>query len=620
LPHVTFLPGPVTAEADRGERLIEVARRAGVFIRADCGGKHQCGTCRVLVAPEALAAGLLSPPTPEEQSLSANDRNDGNRSRLACLTEVYGDVTVTIPAESRITEALAFKTRTKQLRTLRPAVSRILLSLEPRPGPEPPQPWLARTQGLLARRLTGKRVSGPGLMDLADFSRQPGAEDCREVTVTLFQGRKVIQLRPGARSEIYGVALDVGTTSLAVLLCDLASGGVIAAKSLTNPQTNFGEDVISRISQVQTDPHNLTVLHESLIEGINELIDQAAKQAGIAVDDILDVVAVGNPTMMHFFLGISPVSLGQAPYLPRFYGGEEVSARDLNLHVYRKARVHLPPLLSGYVGSDTLAALMALGRRFVKGTSLLMDIGTNGELVLSQAGVLTATSCATGPAFEGAQIRGGMRASPGAIERVSLDKATGEFRFQVVGGAGQRAAGLCGSGLISAVATLLGAGIIKMDGAFNRDNLHPAFRTAGESKAPEVVLVPASQSQTGRDLVLQQADIRALQLGKAALRAGAEILMKQAGVVQLDRIFLAGAFGSNLDPRDCLNLGMLPPIAPERIEFVGNAAGDGAMMALRNRTIRRQALQLARRIRVVDLGSHPDFQQVFIQSMRLAAG
>ncbi|MEJ2364626.1 MAG: ASKHA domain-containing protein, partial [Deltaproteobacteria bacterium] len=571
-------------------------RRAGVLIRADCGGKHKCGTCLVLVTPEALAAGLLSPPAAEEKLL-LDKRLDASRVRLACLTEVYGDVTVTIPPESRITDAAAFKTRTRQLKALRPAVSRILLSLDSRSGSESPQPWLVRTQGLLARRLPGKRVMGPSLLDLADFARQPGAEDCREVTVTLFQGREVIQLRPGARSEIYGVAVDVGTTSLAVLLCDLSSGGVIAAKSLTNPQINYGEDVNSRISQVQTDPDNLSVLHESLIKGINELIDQSAKEAGIRFDDILDVVVVGNPTMMHFFLGINPFALGRAPFLPLFYGGEEVSAGNLHLHVHDKARVHLPPLLSGYVGSDTLASLMALGPRFFKGTSLLMDIGTNGELVLSQEGVLTATSCATGPAFEGAQIRCGMRASPGAIERVSLDKATGEFHFQVVGGTGQR----------------------EPDGAFNQDTPHPSLHLAGESKVPEVVLVPPSQSQSGREIVLQQADIRALQLGKAALRAGAEILMKQAGVVRLDRIFLAGAFGSNLDPCDCLNLGMLPPIDPERIEFVGNAAGDGAMMALLNRTVRRQAMKLAGRIRVVDLGSHPDFQQLFIQNMRLSA-
>lgn len=618
MPHVTFLPGPITAEADRGERLIQVARRAGVFIRADCGGEHKCGTCRVLVAPEALAAGLLSPPAPEEESLTA-PQPGAPRSRLACLTRVYGDVTVTIPPESRITAADAFKTRSKPQKSRRPAVSRLILSLDSRSGPESPPPWLLRTRGLLAERLMGKKLIGPNLMDLADFSRQPGAADCRQVTVTLFQGREVIQLRPGARPEIYGVALDVGTTSLAVLLCDLASGRVLAAQSLTNPQVKYGEDVISRISQVQADPHYLTVLHESLIEGINQLIDHAVRQAGIATDDILDVAAVGNPTMMHFFLGISPVSLGQAPYLPLFYGGEEVSARDLHLHVYSKARVHLPPLLSGYVGSDTLAALLALGRRFVKGTSLLMDIGTNGELVLAQDGVLTATSCATGPAFEGAQIHCGMRASPGAIEWVSLDKATGEFSFQVVGGAGQRAAGLCGSGIISAVSKLRAAGIIQANGAFNRDIRHPSFRSAGACKMPEVVLVPASQSETGREIVLQQDDIRALQLGKAALRAGAEILMKQAGVVQLDRIFLAGAFGSNLDPRDCLNLGMLPPIAPEKIEFVGNAAGDGAMMALLDMDIRRQSLKLADRIRVLDLGSHPDFQQLFIRSLKLSA-
>ncbi|MBI5015666.1 MAG: DUF4445 domain-containing protein [Deltaproteobacteria bacterium] len=613
---VTFLPGPVTAEAGPGERLLDVARRAGVGLVADCGGRGKCGNCRVEVDLSDPPSAALSAPTADEVRLLPGGAPGGVGSRgyrLACLARVHGDVAVTVPPESQVSASPPRKPFTRHRIRIHPAVSRVTVGLDPASSGETLGDRLGRA--LAAARPRSRPVP---LDVLAELSLQADAEGTPEATATLFQGRDVLQVRPGRRQGLFGVALDLGTTSLVCFLCDLVADKIVAVRSAANPQAAYGEDVISRVAAVQRDPAKLRELQELLVGAVNALVADAAAEAGVDAADLLDVVAVGNPIMQHLLLGMSPLSLGRAPYLPLCRQGGEVAAERLGLRVFPRAQVHLLPMLSGFIGADTLAALLTRPPAFFRGTNLLVDVGTNGELVLAHDGVLRATSCATGPVFEGAHIRSGMRAAPGAIEKVRVS-AEGAVELDVIRGPGRgsRPAGLCGSGVISAVSALVGAGVLRPDGAFDTDAEHRGLRIDPVGGVAEFVLAPASESHTGRDVVLGQWDVRAVQLGKAALRAGIDILCREAGVERLDRIYLAGTFGNYLDPGDLLCIGMLPAVGVDRIEAVGNAAGDGARLALFSTAYRRRAAALARRIQVVELSLRADFQEIFVNSMEL---
>jgi uncharacterized 2Fe-2S/4Fe-4S cluster protein (DUF4445 family) len=318
---------------------------------------------------------------------------------------------------------------------------------------------------------------------------------------------------------------------------------------------------------------------------------------------------------------VSPEPLGRGPYLPVWADGAEVAAAEIGLHALPRARVFVFPSIAGYIGGDTLAALLTRGPEFHRGAQLLIDVGTNGEVVLAHHGELVATSCATGPVYEGAHIRCGMRAVPGAIERVWVDAKSRVRCAAIKDGDGKgdpRPVGLCGSGVISAVAALVGAGLIGEDGGLAPPGSHPALAGSAFGRAEAVTLVTAPYSRTGREIVLTQHDVRAVQLGKSALRAGIEILLADSGVSRVDRIHLAGTFGNHLEPEDILKIGLVPPVPVERVRSIGNAAGDGARMALFNRNHRRRAMHVARRLRVLELSLRPDFQDLFVSHTALA--
>jgi uncharacterized 2Fe-2S/4Fe-4S cluster protein (DUF4445 family) len=614
---ITFLPENLTVSASRGESIIDIARRAGVGLKADCGGKGKCGTCKVLFEVSTVPEGALSEVSPDEKKLLPESR-DGETYRLACLSRVYENLTITIPKESQVSRISPRKPVTIYKIPIHPAIERVPFRLDEKEERAPTRSLRHRIQNTL-HKVRPEKIRTPGLDVLAEFSRNMALKRVKEMTATIFKGHEIIQLRFGTEEALYGMAVDLGTTSLGAFLCDLANDRIMATASLLNPQVTYGEDVISRIAHVQKRPADLINLQEVLIEGVNHLIQKTCKKAGISKDDVLDMVAVGNPTMQHLFLGLNPISLGEAPYLPLCFEGGEVRAHDLRVDIFPLAKIHLLPMLSGFIGGDTLAAMLTRESHAFTGCSLMVDVGTNGELVLAVKGNLTATSCATGPVFEGAQITCGMRATPGAIDKIWVDENTAEIRYHVIGGpdgdASARAAGICGSGVISAVSALTQTDIIKEDGAFDVDRGHPSLRAGKRSGRPEIVIAPAVDSRDGMDIVFTQEDIRAVQLGKAALRAGVEILMKDAGVDALDRVFLAGTFGSYLDPREVLNIGMLPPVELDQVESIGNAAGDGARLALFSVDKRRQALDLAQQIKVVELSMRPDFQEVFIDSM-----
>ncbi len=619
MPKVTFHPDSRAAEVRDGERLLISAWKAGVGIKSVCGGHGKCGSCLVEIDGSATAADALEPLGAQERELLPPDCEERGY-RLACMCDVHGDVTLSVPPESQAVSNAPRKPYTVSDVDPRPIVKRVCV---PVPGAyeAPLRPLTERIGHALAESLGRRAVELP-LQAVADFSTLPAFDSVREVTATVYAEREVLALQPGRSDEMYGLAIDIGTTSVVVFLCDLNHGRIVAMRTAANPQAIYGEDVISRMTHIQQDVATLADMRRLLVKELNRLVDESAKEAGIALAHIVDVVLVGNPTMQHVVLGVNPEPLGRGPYMPVWADGVELRAAELGLDVLPRAKVFVFPSIAGYIGGDTLAALLTRGPDFYRGTHLLVDIGTNGEVVLARDGDLLATSCATGPVYEGAHIRCGVRAVPGAIERVWMEP-DGAIRCAAIqegqGKSDPRPVGLCGSGVISSVAAFVAGGLVAEDGALAPSGSHPRLRGGAHGRSEEIVLVAGKYSRTGRDVVLTQQDVRSVQLGKSALRAGIEILLSERGIRQVDRIHLAGTFGNHLQPDDILKIGLVPPVALERVRSIGNAAGDGARMALFNRNHRRRAAQLARRLRVIELSTRDDFPDLFVTHTALCA-
>jgi uncharacterized 2Fe-2S/4Fe-4S cluster protein (DUF4445 family) len=414
-----------------------------------------------------------------------------------------------------------------------------------------------------------------------------------------------------------GIAVDLGTTTVAVYLCDLHDRAVVGSIAARNPQALFGDDVISRISAVRTDPETLPRLQAMAVSAIDWAAAALCRRAGIDPADVGEMVAVGNSTMIHLLLGEDPASIGVFPYTPRFSEDRVVDAGSIGLNLNPAARLRTLPLISGYLGADIVSAALSadLGHR-PTGT-MLVDVGTNGEIIFLADRGLAATSCATGPAFEGACIRHGMQATSGAIDAVRFRPEKGCLDYTVIQaaeGRKKKAAGICGSGVISVVAELLRAGVISKSGSYNRDVGAVGLRP-GENDILEFEIVPAGQALNGHAITFTQADVRAVQLAKGALRAGIDLLCRENGLARPRTILMAGAFGSFIDRADALGLGMFPEMAVDDIEVVGNAAGAGAVLALLDESRFERARTIARAVQVLDLSSHTDFQSTFINSL-----
>lgn len=425
--------------------------------------------------------------------------------------------------------------------------------------------------------------------------------------------------KPGRHAAGTGIAVDVGTTTIAVYLCDFGSRSVIASTSVRNPQAIFGDDVVSRISAVRTDPALLPRLKDMAVRAVDWAVSALCRRAGIKPRAVGFGVAVGNSTMIHLLLGEDPSSIGVFPYAPLFVEEKLLCAGDIGLRFNPAARLRTLPLISGYLGSDIVAAALAADLAGQPTGTLLIDVGTNGEIILAAAAGFVATSCATGPALEGAAIHHGMQATSGAIDRVRYNPATGCLDYTLIQNDPDRKkppSGICGSGVIGAVAELRKAGVILESGSFNADCGSPCLRP-GHNGVLEFEIVAASLSQTGRAITFTQADVRAVQLAKGALRTGIDLICRENGMGRPPRLLLAGAFGSTIDKTDALRIGMFPPIAAEHIDMVGNAAGAGAILSLLDEGYFERARELARKTRVFDLASHPEFQAAFIGSLSL---
>ncbi|MDD3993021.1 MAG: ASKHA domain-containing protein [Desulfobacteraceae bacterium] len=609
---IVFLPSGLRGSVTPGTRLDQAARQIGADVQSLCGGQGKCGKCRVRIASPTANRGSLSPPSAAEtEALSAADLAGG--WRLACQTEVFGDVTVEVPEESRTRRQVIRKAPGNRAITPNPAIRRLQLQVQPPDRHFPMADWeRLKTESAFMDQAISPVPDISVLRSLPAILRQNEGR----VTMAVHVDGHCVGILKDPDIPLAGVALDIGTTSLAAHLCDLATGQVLATASAINPQVVFGEDVISRIAHASTGPEATDQLHRSIIDAVNDLLEALWDQSGISPEATVDMVCVGNPCMHHLFLGLDPSGLGLAPFVPVVSQSVSVYARDLGLHLAAGASIHWLPLVSGFVGADTIGALLATTDEWNGKTVLMVDVGTNGEIVLAHENRLRCASCATGPALEGATLRHGMRAAAGAIERVWIDPETLTVRYRVIGDIPEcpvPPVGICGSGIIDAVAAMLKAGVIGPNGRLKRDLNTPRMLVSGNHLA--FVLVPAEESATGRPIVIDQEDIRAVQMAKGAIHAAGRLLMEAADVKTVDKVLLCGAFGSVIDPVAATLIGLVPETAPERIVATGNAAGDGARLALLDRTRRVEAARLALRLEYLELTLHPRFQREFAMAM-----
>lgn len=626
-----LMPSGRQGDVPHGTTVLEAARALGVEIESICSGRLTCGKCQI--APEdgqfakhaiSSSAGHLSPPDDAERAFAAAHGIDLSQRRLSCVARVIGDVLVTVPEESQTRKQVIRKEAGEITVEVMPAVRLYYVEVEPAYLGSPGD-W-ERLQTALAENhhLRGLTIDPAALRRLQKTLRQGSWA----VTVTVWQGRDVLRIEPGYVESLYGLAVDVGSTTIAAHLCDLQTGAVLATEAMMNPQVRYGEDLLSRVSYAMTEAQGLQRLNRAVIRALNELAAAAAGTAGIKPNEITDVVLVGNSVMHHLLLGLDPVELGQLPFALATYDPVDIKARELGLKaVHPGAMVHILPCIAGYVGADNVGVLLAEQTHLDDKITLIVDIGTNAEILLGTRDWMLSASSPTGPAFEGAHITHGQRAAAGAIERVRIDPQTGAVRYKVIGdprwsdeletGETLRPTGICGSGIIEVVAELFMAGLLDKSGRFvpEADRLNPRIRYAG--RTAELVLAPADETAGGKEIVVTQADIRAVQLAKGALYAGVRLLLNRRGIERVDRIKLAGAFGSYIDPLHAMIIGLIPDCDLSQVIAIGNAAGDGARIALLNVERRAAARRAARSVEYVETASLAVFQDTFVDALAL---
>ncbi|HEY77609.1 MAG TPA: DUF4445 domain-containing protein [Dehalococcoidia bacterium] len=615
-PTVIFQPMGRRGHVSDGTTIKEAAHDLGIDIESVCGGRGTCGKCKVRIEEGFSRTESLSPLNEAERKMLTL-KQQGDRYRLACQARIHGDLVVFVPEESRTGRQIIRKEAREIAIDLKPAVRKYYVEMVPADLHDNSGDW-ERLQAELHDRfdLNGLVIDYPVLRDLQNMVRQGSWK----VTVSVWMNREVIKIEPGLVANGYGLAVDIGTTTVAAYLCELTTGALAATTSMINPQVAYGEDVMARITYTVAHADGLPNINQAIIRGINQLAGRAAARSRIKRRDIVDMTVVGNTCMHHIFLNLDPQYIGRAPFAPGIGHSLDVKARDLGLEISPGAYVHVLPIEAGFVGADNVGVLIAEEPYHQDDTVLIIDVGTNGELVLSDRHKLVCSSCATGPAFEGAGIKYGMRAAPGAIERIKIDPVTHEVSFKIIGREswstalkGRGAKGICGSGIIDAIAQLFTAGVIDQTGRFSTGISSPRLRNGEDG--PAFVIAWAEETAIDHDIVVCQRDVRNIQLAKGAMYAGARIMMRRLGVERLDRIILAGAFGSYIDRESAAIIGLFPDCAPENIFVVGNAAGDGARMALLNINKRVEADKVARQVEYIELAAEPTFAEFFNQAL-----
>ena len=633
-PLVVFTPSGKRGRFPVGTPVLTAARQLGVDLDSVCGGRGICSKCQITPSyGEFSKHGVtvrddaLSDWNSVEQRYKDKRGMMGGR-RLGCQAKVQGDVVIDVPPESQVHRQVVRKAATARAIVMDPATHLYFVEVA-EPDMHEPTGDLERLARALSEQWNIDAVTAPlpVLARLQKTLRKGGWQ----ITVALHRDHRggparILEIWPGySEDRIYGLAIDLGSTTIAAHLCDLRNGEVKCSSGVMNPQIRFGEDLMSRVSYAMMNPGGDAEMTAAVRAAINDLARALAVEAGIAASQIVECVFVCNPVMHHLLLGIDPVELGQAPFALATSNSLSLGARELELAAMNEnARVYILPCIAGHVGAD--AAAVALSEEPGKSDDLVLivDVGTNAELLLGDKSRVLACSSPTGPAFEGAQISAGQRAAPGAIERVEIDPVTKEPRFRVIGSdiwsnedgfdtvtATTGITGICGSGIIEAVAEMRMAGLVDASGLVGSAAQTGTPRCVPEGRTHSYVIHDAS-AVGGPRIAVTQGDIRAIQLAKSALYAGARLLMDEMGVDRVDRVVLAGAFGAHISTKHAMVLGMIPDAPLDKVTSAGNAAGTGARIALSNLAARIEVERMVREITKVETAIEPRFQEHFV--------
>jgi uncharacterized 2Fe-2S/4Fe-4S cluster protein (DUF4445 family) len=627
-PLVVFSPSGKRGRFPVGTAVLQAARSLGVDIDSVCGGRALCGRCQVTVAEGELAKhGIVSraenlSPTSAAENRHRERRGLADDRRLSCQATLCGDIAIDVPESSQVHRQVVRKPHEAHDIEIDPVTHACFVEVD-KPDMHDPSGDLERLRLAIARdwQLENLQVALPVLQALQAALRKGNWQ----VTVAIRDDSEIIAVWPGFRDKLYGIAIDVGSTTIAAHLCDLASGDVLASSGCMNPQIRFGEDLMSRVSYIMMNPGGEIELTKSVREAINELIAVVTEESELAAEDIVELTIVSNPIMLHLVLGLNPVDLGTAPFALASDASVNTPARDIGLVINQGGYAYALPCIAGHVGADAAGVLLAEAPFDRDEISLIVDVGTNAEMLLGNRKRLLAASSPTGPAFEGAQISSGQRAAPGAIERVRIDAATLEPKYQVIGCdlwsddpqfeeqmPASGVTGICGSGIIEAIAELYLAGVINPDGTIAGDAAGRSDRVVANGRTFSYTLVEGDPGIT-----IEQNDVRAIQLAKAALYAGARLLMEKLGIDKVDRIRLAGAFGAHIDVKYAMVLGMIPDCPLENVSAAGNAAGTGARIALLDKSSRKLIEQQTMDVEKIETAVEERFQHHFVAAMAI---
>ena len=635
-PLVVFTPSGKRGHFPVGTPVLTAARQLGVDLDSVCGGRGICSKCQVTPSfGEFSKHGLTATEDALSEWNTVEQRYDDKRGlkegrRLGCQATVQGDIVIDVPEESQVHKQVIRKAASNRVITMDPATKLYFIEVA-EPDMHTPTGDLERVARALQEQWEIKdvRAALPVLSKL-----QPALRKGKwQITVALYKGHdeshsRILDVWPGLyEGGIYGLAIDLGSTTIAAHLCDLVTGEVMASSGLMNPQIRFGEDLMSRVSYVMMNPGGDIEMTTAVRTAINGLTEGIATEADIDPNAIFETVFVCNPVMHHLLLGIDPVELGQAPFALATSGSMSLDAREMDLHAMNdNARIYILPCIAGHVGADAAAVALSEEPGKSKDLVLVVDVGTNAEILLGDESRVLACSSPTGPAFEGAQISSGQRAAPGAIERLEINPDTKEPRFRVIGSdiwsdedgfdvatATTGITGICGSGIIEAVAEMRIAGLVDDSGLIGSAEQTSTARSIPEGRTHAYVIHDAT-ADGGPLISVTQGDIRAIQLAKSALYAGARLLMDERGVDTVDRVVLAGAFGAHISPKHAMVLGMIPDAPLDKVTSAGNAAGTGARIALCNVTSRAEIEKTVGEITKVETAIEPKFQEHFVNA------
>ena len=624
---VVFTPSGKRGHFPVDTPVLEAARALGVDIDSVCGGRAICGRCQVLCAEGEFSkheivsnADNLSGFTKTEERWERVKKLSLNGRRLSCQAKLLGDVVIDVPPDSQVHKQVVRKGADLLDIELDPIVRLHFVEVE-EPDMHSPTGDVQRLKLALEKewQLTDLSIE-PSLLPTLQTVLRDGDW---QVTAAVTEDNNIVGLWPGLKEQVYGIAIDVGSTTIAAHLCDLLSGDVLASSGIMNPQIRFGEDLMSRVSYVMMNPGGEVEMTKVVREAINTLVTSTTEEIGAATTDVMAMTLVANPVMHHLLLGINPIELGGAPFALATDEVVQSNASMFDFNTHQNAQVYVLPCIAGHVGADTAGVILAERPDTMHDMTLLVDVGTNAEIVLGYKDRILACSSPTGPAFEGAQISGGQRAAPGAIERVRIDPETLEPKFSIIGSecwsdepdfaektSGLGVTGICGSGIIEVVAEMFLAGIIDSNGVITGTHTSQSKRLIENDRTFSYLLYDGDVK-----IVITQNDVRQIQLAKAALYAGVRLLMDKLEIEQVDRIRLAGAFGSHIDVKYAMILGLIPDCSLSNVSSAGNAAGSGARIALLNRKSRGNIEQLVNKVEKIETAVEKKFQDHFVAAM-----